>query len=106
MVFNSVADLTAALAGIATISGDRITRVGRGRRPRLVDRLAHTAALGGSPEVKGTARWVILHLAAAHGRALRLRSTTSTWRWAAARPAASRCRPSTCGPWPTTPAGR
>ncbi len=66
MVFNSVADLTAALAGVATISADRIT-VAAAAPAALVDRLAHTAALGGSPEVKGTARWVILHLAAAQG---------------------------------------
>ena len=37
------------------------------RRPELVDRLAHTAAFGATPEVKGTARWVILHLAAHAG---------------------------------------
>ncbi len=66
MVFNSVADLTAALAGVATISADQIT-VSAAAPAALVDRLAHTAALGGSPEVKGTARWVILHLAAAQG---------------------------------------
>ncbi len=66
MVFQSVADLTAALAGTAALSGDRLTVTGT-PSPDLVDRLAHTAAFGASPEVKGTARWVILNLAAHAG---------------------------------------
>jgi hypothetical protein len=66
MVFNSVADLTAALAGTAAITGDRIT-VSGAPAAGLIDRLAHTAAFGATPELKGTARWVILHLAAAQG---------------------------------------
>ena len=66
MVFTSVADLTAALAGIATISGDQIA-VTAAPSTDLVDRLAHTAVFGATPELKGTARWVILHLAAHQG---------------------------------------
>jgi len=66
MVFTSVAELTAALAGVATIDHDRLT-VSAAPSGDLVDRLAHTAALGATPEIKGTARWVILHLAAAQG---------------------------------------
>jgi fructose/tagatose bisphosphate aldolase len=66
MVFTSVDDITAALAGTATISGDQIA-VSRAASADLVDRLAHTAAFGATPEVKGTARWVILHLAAHAG---------------------------------------
>ena len=66
MVFTSVADITAALAGIATIDHDQITVAGPPSSD-LVDRLAHTAAFGTTPEVKGTARWVILHLAAHSG---------------------------------------
>lgn len=66
MVFNSVADLTAALAGVATISHDQISVTGAPGAD-LVDRLAHTAVFGATPELKGTARWVILHLAAAQG---------------------------------------
>lgn len=66
MVFKSVDDLTAALAGIATISGDKIGVTGS-PSAELVDRLAHTAAFGSTPEIKGTARWVILHLAAHTG---------------------------------------
>lgn len=66
MVFNSVADLTAALAGVAAIDGDRFT-ASAAPPADLVDRLAHTAVFGATPEVKGTARWVILQLAAAQG---------------------------------------
>lgn len=66
MVFSSVADLTAALAGVAAISHDAITVTGAPGAD-LVDRLVHTAVFGATPEVKGTARWVILHLAAASG---------------------------------------
>ncbi len=66
MVFNSVADLTAALAAVATISNDQLHITGKPTAD-LVDRLAHTAALGGTPEIKGTARWVILQLAADAG---------------------------------------
>ena len=35
--------------------------------PELIDRLAHTSALGATPEIKGAARWVIRSLAAAKG---------------------------------------
>jgi fructose-bisphosphate aldolase class II len=66
MVFNSVADLTAALAGTATLDGDRLS-VAAAPPAGLVDRLAHTAAFGATPEVKGTARFVILQLAAQAG---------------------------------------
>ena len=66
MVFTSTADITAALAGTATIHGDAIT-VSGAPAAELVDRLAYTAAFGATPEVKGTARWVILHLAAHQG---------------------------------------
>lgn len=66
MVFTSTADLVAALAGTATITGDHIA-VTQAPAAELVDRLAHTASLGASPEIKGTARWVLLHLAAHQG---------------------------------------
>lgn len=66
MVFTSVAELTAGLQGVATISGDRLAVSGV-PSPDLVDRLAHTAALGADAGIKGTARWVILQLAAHHG---------------------------------------
>ncbi len=66
MVFNSVADITAALAGTAAITGEAIAVTGV-PSDDLVDRLAHTASFGATPEIKGTARWVLLHLAAHQG---------------------------------------
>jgi fructose/tagatose bisphosphate aldolase len=66
MVFQSVAELTAALGGAAAISGDRLIVTGT-PSPDIVDRLAHTAAFGATAEVKGTARWAVLQLAAASG---------------------------------------
>jgi fructose-bisphosphate aldolase, class II len=66
MVFGSVEELADALAPHAAIAGDQI--VVSGVAPDdLVDRLAHTAAFAPDPAVKGTARWVILHLAAHAG---------------------------------------
>ena len=35
--------------------------------PSLIDHLAHTSSFGATPEIKGTARWVIRALAAARG---------------------------------------
>ena len=66
MVFGSVQELADALAPHAAITGDQIAVSGV-PPDDLVDRLAHTAALGADPEIKGTARWVILHLAAHAG---------------------------------------
>jgi tRNA sulfurtransferase ThiI len=66
MVFTSVAELVSAVAPVASIEGDAISVTGR-PAPELIDRLAHTAAFGPTPEVKGTARWVIRALAAAQG---------------------------------------
>jgi tRNA sulfurtransferase ThiI len=66
MVFSSVEELAAAVAPVATIDGDAISVTGQAG-PDLIDRLAHTAALGATPEVKGTARWVIRALAESRG---------------------------------------
>ena len=66
MVFTSVEELVSACAGAATIEGDRISVSGP-PAPELVDRLAHTAAFGATPEIKGTARWAIRALAASRG---------------------------------------
>lgn len=66
MVFQSVKELTEALKPVATVLPDRVTVAGSAS-PELVDRLAHTAAFGADAEVKGTARWVLLHLGAAAG---------------------------------------
>ena len=50
----------------ARIDGDSLTIVGT-PSSELIDRLAHASALGATPEIKGTARWVIRSLAAAQG---------------------------------------
>ena len=66
MVFTTVRELTDALKGVATVLTDRVT-VSAAPSPDLIDRLADTAAFGSDAEVKGTARWVLLHLGAAAG---------------------------------------
>ena len=67
-MFESVKDLSEAVKAAATIEGDRITVSGASAlAPEVVDRLAWTAAFGASPEIKGTARWVIRSVAAAAG---------------------------------------
>lgn len=66
MVFGSVQELADALAPHATITGEHIAVTGV-PSDDLVDRLAHTAAFGADATLRGTARWVILHLAAHAG---------------------------------------
>ena len=66
MSFASVEELVSAVAPVATIDGDAITVKGQAG-PDLIDALAHTAAFGSTPEIKGTARWVIRALASAKG---------------------------------------
>ncbi len=66
MSFASVDELVSAVSTVATIEGDAIAVTGQAG-PDLIDRLAHTAAFGASPEIKGTARWVIRALASARG---------------------------------------
>jgi fructose/tagatose bisphosphate aldolase len=66
MIFASVQELIAAAAPAARIDGESITVVGN-PAPDLIDRLAHTSALGATPEIKGTARALIRSLAAANG---------------------------------------
>ena len=67
-MFESVKDLSEAVRAAATVEGDRIT-VGNvsALSPEVIDQLARTAAFGASPEIKGTARWIIRSLAAAAG---------------------------------------
>ncbi len=66
MAFTSVEELASACAGAVAIEGDRI-RVTGDASPELVDRLVRTAVFGASPEIKGTARWIIRALAGARG---------------------------------------
>ncbi|MCA1585793.1 MAG: class II fructose-bisphosphate aldolase [Acidobacteria bacterium] len=66
MTFTSSKELTDAIKPVATVLTDRVT-VSGSLSTDLIDRLAHTAAFGADAEVKGTARWVLQHLAAAAG---------------------------------------
>jgi len=66
MVFDSVDALVSAAASVARIEGGAIAVTGEAP-PELIDRLAHTGAFGPTPDVKGTARWIIRSLAAARG---------------------------------------
>lgn len=66
MVFQSVKELTEALKPMAAVLSDRVTVSGQVSL-EVIDRLAHTAVFGADAEVKGTARWVLIHLGAAAG---------------------------------------
>jgi fructose/tagatose bisphosphate aldolase len=66
-MFESVRELSEAVAGAAAVDGNQITVGTAALSPEVVDRLAWTAAFGTSPELKGTARWVIRAVAAAAG---------------------------------------
>ena len=67
-MFESVKDMTEAVASVATVAGDSITVTqGAALSGDVIDRLAWTAAFGANPEIKGTARWIIRSVAAAAG---------------------------------------
>ncbi len=67
-MFQSVEEMTSALKDVASVAADRVILTRPGAVPGdLVDRLAWTAAFGGDPAVRGTARWLIRSLAAAEG---------------------------------------
>ena len=68
MMFESPRKMFDALGSAAVVSDDHLTVTNPGAvTGALVDRLAWTAAFGGDPELRGTARWVIRSLAAAAG---------------------------------------
>jgi fructose/tagatose bisphosphate aldolase len=67
-MFESVPEMFEAVKAAATVSGDTISIRDAAAVPHdAIDRLAWTAAFGATPEIKGTARWVIRSLAAAAG---------------------------------------
>jgi fructose/tagatose bisphosphate aldolase len=67
-MFESVKDLYAAVNAAATVSGETLTvHKAEALTGEVIDRLARTAAFGATPELKGTARWVIRSVAAAAG---------------------------------------
>ena len=67
MQFQSVDEILAATASLGRTDGDTFVPSGGPADGALVDRLAHTGALGATPEIKGTARWIIRSVAAAKG---------------------------------------
>ena len=67
MQFQSVDEILAATATLGRAEGDTFVPSGGRVDGALVDRLAHTGALGATPEIKGTARWIIRSVAAARG---------------------------------------
>ena len=67
-MFQSVTAIADAVRPAATMTSDRLAVSNPAALPAsVVDDLAHTAAFGATPELKGTARWVIRELAAAAG---------------------------------------
>jgi fructose/tagatose bisphosphate aldolase len=67
MQFQSVDEILAATAALGRAEGDTFVPSSGPVDGALVDRLAHTGALGATPEIKGTARWIIRSVAAARG---------------------------------------
>jgi fructose/tagatose bisphosphate aldolase len=67
MQFQSVDEILAATASLGRVEGDTFVPSGGAVDSALVDRLAHTGALGATPEIKGTARWILRSVAAARG---------------------------------------
>src|SRR5215211_2936794 len=67
MQFQSVDEILAATAALGRAEGDTFLPSGGPVDGSLIDRLAHTGALGATPEIKGTARWIVRSVAAAQG---------------------------------------
>ena len=67
IVLESVDEMLESVAPLGRVEGNRFVAAAGEPDDGLVDRLAHTAAFGGTPEVKGTARWVLRSVAAARG---------------------------------------
>jgi fructose/tagatose bisphosphate aldolase len=67
MVFQSVDELLAAAAPLGRVDGGRFVAGSASPDDALIDRLAHTGALGATAEIRGTARWVVRSVAAARG---------------------------------------
>jgi len=68
MTFNSVTEMLETMRPVAAVAGDRVTVSRPEGVPReLVDRLAASAVFGATPEIRGTARWLIRSLGAGAG---------------------------------------
>jgi fructose/tagatose bisphosphate aldolase len=67
-MFEFIKHMSDAIKPVATILSDRVSVTNIGAMTGdLVDKLAWTAAFGSDAELRGTARWIIRSLAAAHG---------------------------------------
>ena len=98
-MFQSLKEMSDAVKPAATVLSDRVSVTSAGAvSGELVDDLAWTAVFGADADLRGVARWIpALALAAESGVVGPRRFTTSTWQWAVAASADSRCRPSsTC----------
>src|SRR5438067_6135917 len=68
MTFQTVKEMSDALKPAATVLSDRVSVTNPSAvTGELIDRLAWTAAFGADPELRGTARWIVLSLAASKG---------------------------------------
>jgi tRNA sulfurtransferase ThiI len=68
IMFQSVDEMTAAVKPAASVLSDRVSVTNTAAvTSELVDRLVWTAVFGASPELRGTARWIIRSLALAAG---------------------------------------
>ena len=67
-MYESTNDVFEAVSAAATVSGDQVTVTNASAvTADVIDRLAWTAAFGATPDIKGSARWIIRSLAAARG---------------------------------------
>ena len=67
-MYESTKDVFEAVKAAATVSGDQVTVTDASAvTADVIDRLAWTAAFGATPDIKGSARWIIRSLAAARG---------------------------------------
>jgi fructose/tagatose bisphosphate aldolase len=67
LMFESVDELLQAASSLGRVDGNRFTAAAGEPDDALIDRLAYTGALGATPEIKGTARWILRSAAAARG---------------------------------------
>lgn len=68
MTFQSVKEMSDALAPVATVMTDRVNITNAAALTgEQIDRLAWTAVFGADAELRGTARWIVRSLAAAAG---------------------------------------
>jgi fructose-bisphosphate aldolase class II len=67
IVLESVDELLDTVSALGRTDGHRFVAAPGEPDNDLVDRLAHTAAFGATPEIKGTARWVLRSVAASRG---------------------------------------